>query len=603
MTHPELCPWLILFTPLATAGAILFLFPRNKSIAGWLAVAASAFACFLSWKIFLNPALATASQLPWIEIPGVFTIPIGLTLDSLSRVMLVVVTTIATLVFVYSAGYMRGDEGIPRYYAALCLFLFSMLGIVLADNFIMMFIFWELVGISSYVLIGHYFRRDAAADASKQAFIVNRVGDFGFMLGILMLWLATGSIMFSGIEANIHTLALHPGYLVAACLLVFCGAVGKSAQMPLHVWLPNSMEGPTPVSSLLHAATMVAAGVYMLARIFPILLAAPEAARETIMWIGATTCFAAGLMATQQDDIKRILAYSTISQLGYMVVGIAVAPVGDVAMFHLFTHAFFKCMLFLCAGSVIIALHHEQNIWKMGGLLRRMPLTALCLVIGTLALTGTPGFSGYYSKDLIVAYAHGANSAVFWITAGAALLTAFYMFRLFFVVFLGNARSDAAGHARQSPAIMTIPLLVLAVPSLAAGYPSIARHFFALPHGEMPHIVHQALLAALLAGFALAAALYARSPAKDPIRIPLFANRLYIDNFYNWLVTRVQGGLAVLGSWFDRWIIDGLIVTGAARTVWVTGYMLRLFQLGNLQAYAFFFGAGVLAFLYFLIFR
>ena len=348
---------------------------------------------------------------------------------------------------------------------------------------------------------------------------------------------------------------------------------------------------------------MVAAGVYMLARIFPILLAAPEAARETIMWIGATTCFAAGLMATQQDDIKRILAYSTISQLGYMVVGIAVAPVGDVAMFHLFTHAFFKCMLFLCAGSVIIALHHEQNIWKMGGLLRRMPLTALCLVIGTLALTGTPGFSGYYSKDLIVAYAHGANGAVFWITAGAALLTAFYMFRLFFVVFLGNARSDAAGHARQSPAIMTIPLLVLAVPSLAAGYPSIARHFFALPHGEMPHIVHQALLAALLAGFALAAALYARGPAKDPIRIPLFANRLYIDNFYNWLVTRVQGGLAVLGSWFDRWIIDGLIVTGAARTVWVTGYMLRLFQLGNLQAYAFFFGAGVLAFLYFLIFR
>lgn len=603
MTHPELCPWLILFTPLVAAGAILLLFPRSKFVAGGLAVAAAAFTCLLSWRIFLDPTLAVASQLPWIEIPGTFAIPIGLTLDSLSRVMLVVVTTIATLVFIYSAGYMRGDEGIPRYYAALCLFLFSMLGIVLADNFIMMFIFWELVGISSYVLIGHYFRRDAAADAAKQAFIVNRVGDFGFMLGILMLWLATGSVMFSSIEAGIHALTLHPGYLVAACLLVFCGAIGKSAQMPLHVWLPNSMEGPTPVSSLLHAATMVAAGVYMLARIFPILLAAPEIARETIMWIGAITCFAAGLMATQQDDIKRILAYSTISQLGYMVVGIGVAPVGDVAMFHLFTHAFFKCMLFLCAGSVIIALHHEQNIWKMGGLLQRMPLTALCLVIGTLALTGTPGFSGYYSKDLIVAYAHGANSAVFWITAGAALLTSFYMFRLFFVVFMGRARSDAAGHAKQSPVIMTIPLLALAIPSLAAGYPSVARHFFALPHGEMPHIVHQALLAALLAGLALAAMLYARGPAKDPVRIPLFANRLYIDNFYNWLVARVQGGLATLGSWFDRWVIDGLIVTGAARTVWATGYMLRLLQLGSLQAYAFFFAAGVLAFLYFMIFR
>ncbi|MFM8718611.1 MAG: proton-conducting transporter membrane subunit, partial [Chthoniobacterales bacterium] len=396
---------------------------------------------------------------------------------------------------------------------------------------------------------------------------------------------------------------LHPGYLTAACLLVFCGTIGKSAQMPLHVWLPNSMEGPTPVSSLLHAATMVAAGVYMLARIFPVLLAAPEITREVIMWIGAITCFAAGLMATQQDDIKRILAYSTISQLGYMVVGIAVAPAGDVAMFHLFTHAFFKCMLFLCAGSVIIALHHEQDIWKMGGLLGRMPLTALCVVVGTLALTGTPWFSGYYSKDLIVAYAHGANSTVFWITAGAALLTSFYMFRLFFVVFMGQPRSDHAEHAHQSPAVMTIPLLLLAIPSLAAGYPFIAKHFFNFPHPEIPHIVHYALLTALVFGFLLAAALYARGPLKDPVRIPLFANRLYIDNFYNWLVARVQGGLAVLGSWFDRWIIDGLVVTGAARTVWATGYVLRLLQLGNLQAYAFFFGAGVLVLLYFLIFR
>ncbi len=601
--NPQLFPWIILFAPLVAAAFILFVLPRNNVAAGAIGILTAALTCFLSWKVFLDPTLAVTAQINWIEVPGVFTVPIGVILDNLSRVMLIVVTTIALLVFIYSAGYMRGDEGIPRYYASLSLFLFSMLGIVLADNFVMMFIFWELVGVSSYLLIGHYFRKDSAADAAKQAFTVNRVGDFGFMLGILMLWLATGSIMFAGIEQNLGAVTMHPAYLTAACLLVFCGTIGKSAQMPLHVWLPNSMEGPTPVSSLLHAATMVAAGVYMLARIFPVLLAAPEVTREVIMWVGAITCFAAGLMATQQDDIKRILAYSTISQLGYMVVGIAVAPAGDVAMFHLFTHAFFKCMLFLCAGSVIIALHHEQDIWKMGGLLGRMPLTALCVVIGTLALTGTPWFSGYYSKDLIVAYAHGVNSAVFWITAGAALLTSFYMFRLFFVVFMGKPRSSHAEHAHQSPAVMTVPLLLLAIPSVAAGYPVIAEHFFDLPHPEVPHIVHYALLAALIGGLILAAALYARGPLKDPVRIPFFANRLYIDNFYSWLVTRVQGGLGVLGSWFDRWIIDGLVVTGSARTVWGAGYLLRLLQLGNLQAYAFFFGAGVLLVLYFLVFR
>lgn len=601
---PHLHPWIILFAPLVASAVILFLLPRRGVAAGIVAVGAAAITCGLSWRIFFaGGAVPFTAALPWLDVPGQFSVSITLVLDQLARVMLVVVTTISTIVFVYSGGYMRGDEGVPRYYAALSLFLFSMLGIVMAGNFVMMYIFWELVGVSSYILIGHYFRRDAAADAGKQAFLVNRVGDFGFMLGILMFWLATGSVAFSGIEKNLAAVTLHPGYLTAAALLVFCGTLGKSAQMPLHVWLPNSMEGPTPVSSLLHAATMVAAGVYMLARIFPVLLAAPEAVRDVIMWIGAITCFAAGLMATQQDDIKRILAYSTISQLGYMVVAIAVAPAGDVAVFHLFTHAFFKCLLFLCAGSVIIALHHEQNIWKMGGLITRMPLTALCLVAGTLALAGMPGFSGYYSKDLIVAFAHGNNAAVFWITVGAALLTSFYMFRLFFVAFLGRPRSEAAGHARQSPVIMTVPLLLLAVPSIAAGYPFVARHFFHLPHPEMPHIVHYALLGSLFGGLLLAAALYLRAPDKDPLRIPLFANRFYIDDFYAWLVARVQGGMAIAGSWFDRWIIDGLLVTGAARTVWLTGYVLRLFQLGNLQAYAFFFGAGVLAVLYFLVFR
>ena len=600
---PQLYPWIILFAPLVAAAFILFVLPRRNVAAGAVGIAPVALTCFLSWKVFLDPSLAVTAQINWIEVPGVFAVPIGIILDNLSRVMLVVVTTIATLVFIYSAGYMRGDEGIPRYYASLSLFLFSMLGIVLADNFVMMFIFWELVGVSSYLLIGHYFRKDSAADAAKQAFTVNRVGDFGFMLGILMLWLATGSIMFAGIEENLSALTLHPGYLTAACLLVFCGTIGKSAQMPLHVWLPNSMEGPTPVSSLLHAATMVAAGVYMLARIFPILLAAPDVVREVIMWIGAVTCFAAGLMAIQQDDIKRILAYSTISQLGYMVVGIGVGATGDVAMFHLFTHAFFKCLLFLCAGSVIIALHHEQDIWKMGGLLTRMPVTALCMLAGGLALAGVPFFSGSFSKDNIIEWAWLNNRTGFWITAGAVLLTALYTFRLLMVVFLGKPRTDHAAHAKESPLVMTLPLVILAVPAVIAGYPWFIGHFFDIPYAEAPAIAHKIVLGFLAAGAVLAALLYLRGPAKDPVRIPLFANRLYIDNFYNWLVARVQGGLAVLGSWFDRWIIDGLIVTGSARTVWATGYVLRLLQLGNLQAYAFFFGAGVLLVLYFLVFR
>jgi NADH-quinone oxidoreductase subunit L len=290
---------------------------------------------------------------------------IGIAIDQLSKVMLLVVTSISVLVFVYSLGYMRDEEGYSRFFAGLSLFLFSMLGIVLANKFVMLFIFWELVGVSSYILIGHYYSKDSAADAGKQAFIVNRVGDFGLMLGILLLWFGTGTVVFSELIQSIPGLATAPIFLTVACVLIFMGTIGKSAQMPLHVWLPNSMEGPTPVSSLLHAATMVAAGVYMLARIFPILEMVPTA-REIIAWVGGITCFAAALMATRQSDIKRILAYSTISQLGYMVLGIGVAPTADVAMFHLFTHACFKCLLFLAAGSVMIAMHHEVEMWHMG---------------------------------------------------------------------------------------------------------------------------------------------------------------------------------------------------------------------------------------------
>jgi NADH-quinone oxidoreductase subunit L len=389
-------------------------------------------------------------------------------------------------------------------------------------------------------------------------------------------------------------------YFTIACLLVFCGTIGKSAQLPLHVWLPNSMEGPTPVSSLLHAATMVAAGVYMLARVFPLLIASPIV-RDVVALVGALTCLAAALMATQQNDIKRILAYSTISQLGYMVLGAGVAPVPDVPMFHLFTHAFFKCLLFLCAGSVIVALHHEQDIWHMGGLMKKTPVTFACLIVGTLALSGCPGFSGYFSKDLIIAWAVAEKPFLGWIAVATAGLTAFYMFRLLSVVFLGTPRSDHAEHAHESPAVMVIPLILLAIPAFGAGYAPVEKIFFHVEEPEhVPEFLHYVLLALFLIAAGLALFLY-RNPAKDPVYIPLFARRLYIDDFYDWFVKTVQDGLAMLSGWVDRWIVDLFVVQIPARFTWACGYILRFLQLGNIQAYAFFFGAGVVGLIYILL--
>src|SRR5437899_1851218 len=305
--------------------------------------------------------------------------------------MLVLVSGVGALIHIYSLGYMRDDEGKSRYFAALSLFMFAMLGIVLANNFIMLFIFWELVGFTSYVLIGHWFYRDAAADAANKAFITTRIGDFGFMIGILMLWMATGSLVFTEIAPRMSMLAGHTTFLAVVALLIFCGAVGKSAQFPLHVWLPDAMEGPTPISALIHAATMVAAGVYMLVRV-AFVIQGSQAALLVIAWIGTITAVMAALIATQQNDIKRILVYSTISQLGYMMMAVGLAS-NDAAMFHLFTHAFFKALLFLAAGSVIVTLHHKQNIWNLGGLSRKLPITFVSFVVGALALIGCPPFS------------------------------------------------------------------------------------------------------------------------------------------------------------------------------------------------------------------
>lgn len=594
--------WITLLTPLVAAALILLVTRTSKPLAAGLAILSSLVAFVGAWILFGSGVTGDFHGFNWIDLGKTFTIPIGLAIDPLSRTMLVIVCSIAPLVFIYSLGYMKEEEGYWRYFAGLALFLFSMIGIVMADNLVMMFIFWELVGVSSYILIGHYFRKEAAADAAKQAFLVNRIGDFGFMLGILLLWIGTGTTSFAGIAGAITSMPAPA--LSIAIVLIFCGTVGKSAQFPLHVWLPNSMEGPTPVSSLLHAATMVAAGVYLLARIFPLVAASPDAA-QIIAWIGAITALGAGILATQQDDIKGILAYSTISQLGYMVAGAGLAFSAALPMFHLFTHAFFKCLLFLTAGSVILGMHHEQDIWKMGGLKNKMPLTFIAYLIGMLALSGCPGLSGNFSKDLIMDHAWEAHRAIFWVLIAGAALTPFYMARQGLVVFFGAPRSDAAKHAHESPMVMVLPLLILAIPAVISGYGFFQNHFFSgigsLKEAEnLPWFVHFTFFGAFAAGLALACALY-RNPTKDPLRIPLIANRFYIDAIYDWSVANIQGGFARLCSFFDRWFINGILVQGSATAVWFLGFCLRFLQVGNIQAYALFFGVGVIGLIYVLL--
>ncbi|MDQ3199983.1 MAG: NADH-quinone oxidoreductase subunit L [Verrucomicrobiota bacterium] len=593
-------PWVALLLPLASAFLIMLATRPLRAISSYISVAAVLGSFVCSCLIFFQQTSA-AAVISWIDLEPTFSIPLGLTLDSLSRSMLFMVTGVGSLIHIYSLGYMETDEGKSRYFASLSLFMFSMLGIVLANNFVMMFIFWELVGVSSYLLIGHWFERPSAADAAKKAFITNRLGDFGFMLGILMVWMATGSFVFTDAAAGMVKFTGHPGYLTAAALLVFCGAVGKSAQFPLHVWLPDAMEGPTPVSALIHAATMVAAGVYMLVRV-GFLIDASSDALLIIAWIGTITAVLAALMATQQNDIKRILAYSTLSQLGYMVMAVGLAS-GQAAMFHLFTHAAFKALLFLGSGSILYMLHHEQNIWHMGGLAKRLPITFLTFLVGTLALIGFPGFSGFFSKDAILALAFEKSLPIFALAAFTALLTAFYMTRLVVVTFFGSPRSESAAHGAEPPAVMTIPLLLLAIPAALGGFGFFATRFLTLPN-DKEHLLTVPLIAlAALAVGVLSALLLYRNRTSDPIDIELFRNRFYIDEFYRGLIRATQGLLASLAGFVDRWIIDGAIVRGLSGGVWGSGFLLRLLQVGNLQAYGFLFGLGIIGLIYFTVFH
>ena len=593
-------PWYTLLLPLLSAGVITLLTRRWRGLSSLISVAAvlGSFAC--SCLIFRQPHIF-AVEFAWIDISGALKVPLGLTLDNLSKTMLVMVSGVGALIHIYSLGYMRDDEGQSRYFAALSLFMFAMFGIVLSNNFVMLFIFWELVGFTSYVLIGHWFERDAAAEAAKKAFITNRIGDFGFMLGILMVWMSTGSVVFADIAPLLSILTSHPTFLTVAVLLIFCGAVGKSAQFPLHVWLPDAMEGPTPVSALIHAATMVAAGVYMLARVGFIIQASPPALL-VIAWIGTITALMAALIATQQDDIKRILAYSTLSQLGYMVMAIGLAS-SDAAMFHLFTHAFFKALLFLAAGSVIVALHHEQDIWEMGGLSRNLKITFLTFLIGALALMGCPPFSGFLSKDAILALAYEHNPSIFVLALGTAFLTAFYVTRLLIVVFFGHPRGHAARVSKESPFVMTAPLIVLAVLVILGSSTALDQRFLVLPpekeiFGKVPLLA----ISVLIFGAGLAILFY-RGRATEAVRIDLLRHRFYIDEFYHWLITWTQELLARISAFSDRWIIDAGVVRGTSSGTWGVGALLRLIQVGNLQAYAFIFGLGIVALIYFAVFR
>ena len=607
MTGASTLAWMTLLLPLASAAVITLGTLKNHRLSANLSIGAILGAFVCSLLLFLS-ASSGESNLTWIAI-GDFNATIGVKLDRLSALMLLVVTGVGALIHWYSQGYMEGDRSYARYFASLSLFSFSMLGIVLATNLMQMFIFWELVGVSSYLLIGFWHERPAAADACKKAFITNRLGDFGFLIGIIMVWAAAGSLNFGLLEKAMQE---QPELLGASAgligLLLFCGAMGKSAQFPLHVWLPDAMEGPTPVSALIHAATMVAAGVFMLCRIF--FLLSPDAL-SIIAWIGGATALMAAVIALQQDDIKRILAYSTLSQLGYMVMAVGLHAPGA-AMFHLTTHAFFKAMLFLGAGSVIHALHHEQNIWKMGGLREKMPATYRTFLIGTLALCGVPPLSGFFSKDGILAAAadsHHGNPVLFGIGILAAVLTTLYMGRLVLVAFHGAHRSEQASHAKESPSVMTVPLWILLVPTLVAGFfpvehminQTLGLHH-AGGHAAAPLAMAFSVLA-LMFGGSVAWSHYAGA-GTDPLTqrfsglSTLLRNRLWMDEIFSGMIAITHEAVSKLAGWVDQKILRGAIMGLFQHGVDIIGRGLRLVQSGSLQTYAFLFVVGVALVIY-----
>ncbi len=603
----------LLLTPLASAAIIACFLRRKGNLAAAVSVgAAGVIAAITLWVVCkAGPIPPSTASREWFRV-GDFAVSLGFNLNPLAATMLLVVGFVAFWIHLFSLGYMADDSAKARFFGGLSIFMFSMLGIVLADNLFMVFIFWELVGFSSYCLIDHYFQKPSAAAASKKAFITNRVGDFGFLLGILGVWAAYGTTNFSELEAMSAGKA---GITKETWLglALFCGVLGKSAQMPLHVWLPDAMEGPTPVSALIHAATMVAAGVFLLAR--TAFLFTPDAL-QVIAAIGTVTALFAAFCAFGQTDIKKILAYSTLSQLGFMVaafgVGAQVSPAigASVAMFHLTTHAFFKALMFLGSGSVIHACHHEQEIYQMGGLAKKMPVTFLTFTIGVLAIAGTPFITaGFFSKDAILGIAFEHNKLVFAALTFGALLTVIYMFRLWIITFLGKPRSEHAEHAHESPFVMLLPLIVLAVLSVAGGYVGLYPESIGAFWKKLPefHEIHGLLLgvtcALLIVGAGLAFTFYKPGSEKDRLEVSVPAlfrlsrSKLYFDEIYGFYVARIQQPVAVFIRLLDQALIGGVCVRvlgGGIPGLLALG--ARQLQRGGLHAYVYWFLAGAVLF-------
>jgi len=593
MTPLNVALWVIL-APLASAVLITLFLARRGSAAAAVSVAAATVVAIGSLSLALGGSRIAASW-EWMRF-GPFAVSLGFKYDDLAALMLSIVGVVGLCVHVFSLGYMKDDASKARYFGGLSVFMFSMIGIVLADNLFMMFIFWELVGFSSYFLINHWREKKSASDASKKAFIVNRVGDFGFLLGIILCYWENGTVSLDSLGPG------HEVYSRLIPLLLFCGAVGKSAQLPLQVWLPDAMEGPTPVSALIHAATMVAAGIYMLCRIEVLMV---PAALDVIAWVGTLTALYAALCAVTQRDIKKVLAYSTLSQLGYMVAAFGLGSSGA-AMFHLTTHAFFKALLFLGSGAVIYGCHHEQDIFRMGGLRRRMPVAFWTFTVAVAAIVGMPGLAGFFSKDAILVLAYQGNTAVFIILAFTAVLTAFYMLRLWKIVFLGAPRSESAGHAHEGGISMTAPLVLLAALSVVGGYwrlypAALARVFARIP--EAAGTSHAAVLATSLIVLALgggtALAFYG-TDGSDALetRFPavfgfLSVLRTSFDTAYDYYVAKVQQRVAMVLNFIDVVGLAGVVIRGLAGATEIVGFGLRSLHTGRLSSYVYWFLGGV----------
>ncbi|MGE5639560.1 MAG: NADH-quinone oxidoreductase subunit L [Clostridia bacterium] len=594
--------------------------------------------CVLSGYAFMQTLDAPGGVLfngnlyTWITM-GETPVHVGFLVDRLTALMMVVVTFVSLMVHVYTIGYMADDPGYQRFFSYISLFTFSMLMLVMANNFLQLFFGWEAVGLVSYLLIGFWYTRPSAIYANLKAFLVNRVGDFGFILGIGLVLAYFGTLDYAQVFAKAGTLGDKTtigGFLVITviCIGLFVGAMGKSAQFPLHVWLPDSMEGPTPISALIHAATMVTAGIFMVARMSP-LFELSETARSVVLAIGAITAASMAFVAITQYDIKRVVAYSTLSQLGYMTAALG-ASAYSAAIFHLMTHAFFKAVLFLGAGSVIIAMHHEQDMRRMGGLRRWMPWTYWTVLVGALANAGLPPFAGFFSKDAILEAVHGSETPgahfAWWLLVAAVLAGGVYSFRLVFMTFHGEPRMDAHAreHLHESPAVVTVPLVLLAIPSVLAGFwvgpvvfgeyfgPSIVQRFHEEFSGAGAFLAHG--LAGLpfwlaLAGAVLAWYLYVvRTDLPKRIAIafgPVYAivERKYgFDELYSWLFA---GGALSIGRGFwkggDQSVIDGLMVNGSARVVGWFSTVVRLLQSGTIYRYASTMLIGVVILTYWLL--